>query len=104
MSGPVHSKMPHVMHAGSRVSARGGGRLVRRAGLGAAALVLMLAPATSQMRGPNSVEQSADRIRFPNVGDVRGGFQIPPSQVGDEDVEFCLVAPDNHDMPAQPRE
>ena len=62
MSGPVHSKTPHTMHVGSRVPARGGGRLVRRAGLGAAALVLMLAPASSQMRGPNSVAPVAEKL------------------------------------------
>jgi serine protease Do len=50
------------MHAGSRVPARGGGWLLRRAGLGAAALVLMLAPASSQMRGPNSVAPVAEKL------------------------------------------
>jgi serine protease Do len=62
MSGPVHSKTPHVALVGPRLPPRGGGRLVRRAGFGAAALMLMLAPASSQIRGPNSVAPVAEKL------------------------------------------
>ena len=55
MSGPVHRKTPPktpletapAMRVGWHVPARGSGWLVRCAGLGVAALVLMLAPASS---------------------------------------------------------
>jgi serine protease Do len=50
------------MHAGSREPARGSGRLMRRAGLGATVLVLMLAPASSQTRGPSSVAPVAEKL------------------------------------------
>jgi serine protease Do len=62
MSGPVHSKTPHVALVGPHLPPRGGGRLVRRAGFGAAALMLMLAPASSQIRGPNSVAPVAEKL------------------------------------------
>src|SRR6476659_1830913 len=62
MSGPVRSKTPYTMHAGSRGPGRGSGWLGRRTGLGAAALVLMLAPASSQMRGPSSVAPVAEKL------------------------------------------
>jgi serine protease Do len=62
MSGPYHSETPHVAFVGSHLPPRGGGRLVRRAGFGAAALMLMLAPASSQIRGPNSVAPVAEKL------------------------------------------
>src|SRR5262245_55355218 len=66
MSGPYHAKTPHTMrHVGrarSHRAERGGGRLIGRAGLGAAALLLMLAPASSQMRGPSSVAPVAEKL------------------------------------------
>jgi serine protease Do len=66
MSGPVHCKTrrraPRVVHVDSRPPARGGGFLGRRVGLGAAALMLMLAPASSQIRGPNSVAPVAEKL------------------------------------------
>jgi serine protease Do len=62
MSGPVHSKTPHAALVGSHLLPRGGGRLVRRTGFGVAALMLMLAPASSQIRGPNSVAPVAEKL------------------------------------------
>ena len=70
MSRPVHRKTPPktpletapAMRVGWHVPARGSGWLVRCAGLGAAALVLMLAPASSQMRGPSSVAPVAEKL------------------------------------------
>ena len=66
MSGPVHSKTPsrtpQAMRAGPRIPAGGGGRLARRVGLGVAALVLMLVPASSQMRGPSTVAPVAEKL------------------------------------------
>src|SRR5262249_26169915 len=65
MSGPLHSKMPSE---GPKVGRRTGwlpaGRwLGRRAGLGVAAMLLMLAPARSQMHhGPTSVAPLAEKL------------------------------------------
>ena len=63
MSGPVRSKTPHTMHAGSR----GPATRQRLAGPAAPAsarrpCVLMLAPASSQMRGPTSVAPVAEKL------------------------------------------
>src|SRR5262245_52079223 len=66
MSGPVHSKTPsrtpQAMRAGPRIPAGGGGRLARRVSLGVAALLLMLVPASSQMRGPSTVAPVAEKL------------------------------------------
>jgi serine protease Do len=66
MSGPVRCKTPPktapAMRVGWHVPARGSGWLVRCTGLGAAALMLMLAPASSQMRGPSSVAPVAEKL------------------------------------------
>ena len=65
MSGPCNPRRPPRCPLG-RAPARGGasGRwLARRAGLGAAALLLMLAPAVSQThRGPTSVAPLAEKL------------------------------------------
>ena len=45
------------------------------------------------MRCPDRVEQRVDRLRFPDVGDVRGGLQIPASQIGDEASSFGWLRP-----------
>src|SRR5262245_44908395 len=67
MSGPYHFETPHTMRpvvqqVGSPLPDRGGGWLLRRAGLGTAALLLMLVPASSQVRGPNSVAPVAEKL------------------------------------------
>jgi serine protease Do len=66
MSGPFHSKTPsrtpHAMRAGPRIPAGGGGRLARGLGVGVAALLLMLVPASSQMRGPSTVAPVAEKL------------------------------------------
>src|ERR1700682_4040436 len=48
--------------------------------------------------------RTPDCLGFPDVGNVGGGLQVPAGQIGDECVEFGLVAPDNNDMRAPPRE
>ena len=53
---------------------------------------------------PDGVEQGVDRLRLPDVGRVRGGLQAAAGQLGHERVELALVAPDQCDMRAQPRE
>ena len=65
MSGPPHSKTPPESPHGGRPVRRPPARrwLGRRAGLGAAALLLMLAPAGSQTRhGPASVAPLAEKL------------------------------------------
>src|SRR5215212_8999445 len=61
MSRPVQSKTTPAART-ARQSARSTRWLVGRAGLGAAALILMLAPASSQMRGPASVAPVAEKL------------------------------------------
>ena len=61
MSGPLHSKTPTQRPHARRLPARRW--LGRRAGLGAAALLLMLAPAGSQTHhGPTSVAPLAEKL------------------------------------------
>ncbi len=68
MSGPVHSHTPPETPLKSLLEKRpaarppAGERLVKRAGFGAAALLLMLAPASSQTRGPTSVAPVAEKL------------------------------------------
>ena len=64
MSGPVQLEKPCVTPVFSRSPGRAGARLVRRAGLGAAALLLAtLAPASSQTpRGPSSIAPVAEKL------------------------------------------
>jgi len=64
MSGPVQSKTPLARHREAR-AARSPSRLAGYASFGAAALLLMLAPATSQTRGPggpSSVAPVAEKL------------------------------------------
>jgi serine protease Do len=63
MSGPVQSKTPFVMPIDMRLPVRGGRRVARGVGLGAAALLLAtLVPAASQTRGPTSVAPVAEKL------------------------------------------
>ena len=52
MIGPDPCKTPLFVDNRARAPARGWRRAGTRAGLGAAGLLLMLVPASSQMRGP----------------------------------------------------
>jgi serine protease Do len=61
MSRPVQPQMNPAQRIG-RQPAPGRRWLAGRAGLGAAALMLMLAPASSQMRGPASVAPVAEKL------------------------------------------
>ena len=64
MSGPLHFKMPPERpQAGRRTRQQASRWLGRRAGLGATALLLMLAPAGSQTHhGPTSVAPLAEKL------------------------------------------
>src|SRR2546425_13065156 len=87
MSGPVQSETPYEMHTNARPPAQGGRRLARCAGLGAAALVLMLAPASSQTRnGPTSVAPVAEKlidavVNISNSQTMKGPEGVPLPRV-----------------------
>jgi len=61
MSRPVRSKTTRAQHV-MRLPPSGSRWLAGRTGLAAAALLLMLAPASSQMRGPASVAPVAEKL------------------------------------------
>ncbi|HEY5829453.1 MAG TPA: Do family serine endopeptidase [Hyphomicrobiaceae bacterium] len=62
MIGPDPCKTPLFVDNRARAPARGWRRAGTRAGLGAAGLLLMLVPASSQMRGPTSVAPVAEKL------------------------------------------
>ena len=52
------------------------------------------------VRCPDLVEQSVDRVRLPNIRDMRRGLQVAGAQLRGEGVELVSVTADDRDMRA----